>query len=171
VAGVQGLRGQRFGAGPGAGFLIGAAFAKLVESLADNVLTQLIAAVAGRPDFATLAIGPVKYGRFLTDLLSFVILAAVMFAVVKLIMRLGIARSRSFGDDQCPYCQETIPINALICRACGQQLVDDLPSPAEARRLLAEQRARRGLSLPSLHMPGRRRSPADTQDRTPAPPG
>jgi large conductance mechanosensitive channel len=146
--------------------LIGAAFAKLVESLAVNVLTQLIAMVFESPDFTTLTLGPVKYGQFVTDLLNFVILAAVMFAVIKLIMRLGIARSRSFGDDQCPYCQETIPIKALICRACGQQLVDDLPSPEEARRLLAEQRARRGLSLPSRYVPGRRRTPMDTEQKS-----
>jgi hypothetical protein len=82
-------------------------------------------------------------------------------------MRLGIARSRSFGDDQCPYCQETIPIKALICRACGQQLVDDLPSLGEAQRLLAEQQARRGLALPSLHVPGRRQSPTDARQDHP----
>lgn len=142
-------------------FLIGAAFAKLVESLANNVLMQLVAAVAGKPDFQTLRAGPVQYGQFLTDLLDFLILAGVMFAVVKLIMRIGIARARTFGDHQCPYCQDAVPAKALTCRSCGQQLVEELPSPAEARRFLAEQQARRSLTIP---IPGRRRD-------TPAPPG
>lgn len=135
-------------------FLIGAAFAKLVESLANNVLMQIVAAIAGQPDFRTLRAGPIRYGQFLTDLLNFLILAAVMFAVIKFIMRIGIARARSFTDTQCPYCHETVPAKALTCRSCGQHLVDELPSPQEARRLFAEQQARRGLTLT---VPGRRR--------------
>jgi large conductance mechanosensitive channel len=128
-------------------FLIGAAFAKLIESLANNVLMQVVAAVAGEPDFRTLKVGPIRYGQFLTDLLNFLILAAVMFAVIKLIMRVGIARARTFSDAQCPYCHETVPVKALKCRACGQQLVEELPPLEEARRMFAEQQARRGLSL------------------------
>lgn len=130
------------------GFLIGAAFAKLVESLANNVLMQLVAAIAGKPDFAALTVGTVRYGQFLTDLLDFMILALVMFLVVKFIVRLGVARARTFAEDQCPYCHDTVPPKALTCRACGQQLVDELPPPDEARRLLAEHHARRGLTIP-----------------------
>lgn len=143
------------------GFLIGAAFAKLVESLATNVLMQIVAAIFGQPDFAGLTAGPIKYGQFLTDLLNFLILAAVMFAVLKLIMRMGIVRARTFGDPdvQCPYCFQTVAPGALTCRSCGQRLVDELPSPEQARRLLAEQQQQtgRGLSLTQLPIPGRRR--------------
>ncbi|HET6214475.1 MAG TPA: large conductance mechanosensitive channel protein MscL, partial [Micromonosporaceae bacterium] len=125
------------------GFLIGAAFAKLVESLADNVLMQFVAATGGKRDFGdltwTVNNAEIRYGTFLTDLLNFLILAAVMFAVVKLVVRIGIARARSFGDDaQCPYCRESIATSALVCKACGRQLVDDLPSLADVQSRLVE---------------------------------
>jgi len=132
------------------GFIIGAAFAKLIESFANNVLMQLIALVAGQPDFTKLHSGQIKYGQFLTDLVNFLMLAGVLFLIVKFIVRLGIGRGRVFGEKQCPYCLDQIPPTALTCRSCGQQLVDELPSLAEAERLLAEQHARRRLSLPPL---------------------
>jgi large conductance mechanosensitive channel len=141
------------------GFIIGAAFAKLIESLANNVLMQLVAVVAGQPDFTTLTInvhgGHIKYGQFLTDLVNFLMLAVVLFVVVKIIVRLGIGRGRVFGERQCPYCLEKVPPTALVCKACGQQLVDDLPPLAEAERKLAEVHARRRISLPALARRGR----------------
>ena len=136
------------------GFIIGAAFAKLIESLADNVLMQLVAVVAGQPDFAELKIningGHIKYGQFLTDLVNFMMLAAVLFVIVKLIVRLGIGRGRVFGERQCPYCLDNVPPTALVCKSCGQQLVDELPPLADAERRLAESQTRRRLSLPNL---------------------
>src|SRR6266516_5007415 len=76
------------------GFIVGAAFAKLIESLAGNVLMQFVSVVAGQPDFTKLTAsgGRIKYGQFLTDLVNFLMLAVVLFAVVKLIVRLGIGR-------------------------------------------------------------------------------
>lgn len=146
------------------GFLIGAAFAKLVQSLASNVLMQLVAAAVGKPDFTELHItinsAQINYGQFLTDLLDFLILAVVMFAVVKLIVRIGIAKARSFDSDaQCPYCNEAVPVNALACKACGRGLVEEMPSLAEARQRQVDQRARRALTLPN---PLRRRNSADS---------
>jgi large conductance mechanosensitive channel len=135
------------------GFIIGAAFAKVIESLITNVILQLISAVGGEPDFNALTIhvgqSRIKYGAFVTDLINFVILAFMLFIVVKLIMRLGIGRNRVFGERQCPYCLDVIPPSALICRSCGQQLVEELPPLAEAERRLGDQRSRR-LGLPSV---------------------
>lgn len=150
------------------GFLIGAAFASLVQSLATNVLTQLVAAAAGKPDFSqlqfTLHQGQIKYGAFLTDLLNFLILAVVMFGVIKVITRIGIARARTFGEAQCPYCYDAVPLNALVCKACGLQLVDELPDLAEARQRLADQSARPRVALPSLPIPSRRRAAEVSDD-------
>src|SRR5918912_4008253 len=132
------------------GFIIGTAFAKLIESLADNVLMQLVALVAGKPDFTKLQVGQIRYGQFLTDLVNFLLLAAVLFVIVKMIVRLGVARGRVFGEKQCPYCLDKVPPAALVCKSCGQQLVDELPPLAEAERMLAETYARRRISLPNL---------------------
>ncbi|HZN75608.1 MAG TPA: large conductance mechanosensitive channel protein MscL [Micromonosporaceae bacterium] len=134
------------------GFLIGAAFAKLVESLANNVLMQLVAAVFGKPDFTQLSFSlngaRIKYGAFLTDTINFMILAFVMFAVIKLVVQIGIGQARSFVARDCPYCITPIPTESLVCKQCGRQLVDELPSVEKAQQRLAEQRARRGIALP-----------------------
>jgi len=135
------------------GFIIGTAFAKVIESLLANVMLQLISAIGGEPDFTTLTIHlgntRIKYGQFVTDLINFLILVFILFIVVKLIMRLGIGRNRVFGERQCPYCLDVVPPTALICRSCGQQLVEELPPLAEAERRLAEHKARR-ITLPTV---------------------
>jgi large conductance mechanosensitive channel len=142
------------------GFIIGAAFAKVIESLTANIMLQFIAAIGRQPDFTQLTFhvghGRIKYGAFLTDLINFIILAFVLFIVVKVLMRIGIGRNRIMGERQCPYCLDQIAPGALICRSCGQQLVEELPSLAEAERRLAARQARR-ITIPSV-----RRKPGGT---------
>jgi large conductance mechanosensitive channel len=69
-------------------FVIGVAFGALVNSLVENLVTPVIAAVIGKPDFSGLTFtvndAVFRYGAFLTDLIQFVaIAAAVFFFVVK----------------------------------------------------------------------------------------
>jgi large conductance mechanosensitive channel len=139
------------------GFIIGAAFATIIESLVDNVLMQIVAAIFGKPDFQALFItvngGRIQYGAFLTDLVNFVLLAALLFAVVKFIIFVGVGRGRALVTKQCPYCQEQVQPNALICRFCHQKLVDEIPSLEEAEARLSDMNKRK-LSLP---IPGRRK--------------
>jgi large conductance mechanosensitive channel len=148
------------------GFIIGAAFAKIIDSLVQNVLMQFIAATVGKKDFTELVLtinnSEIKYGAFLTELVNFLLLAALLFAVVKFIVFVGFDRGRSFGTQQCPYCLEQISPNALVCRFCQQKLVDELPSLAEARTMLdAMNRPKLPLSL------RRRRSDAPPADAGP----
>ena len=148
------------------GFLIGAAFSGLVQSLARNVLLQLVAATFGQTDFSRLHFSVNKariyYGSFLTDLLNFVLLAAVLFMIVKVMSGIGLFSKRGFAERECPYCLEAVVPHALVCRTCGQALVEDLPSPSEAESRAAQLRARR-LVLPSIPVPVRRR-PAQPPD-------
>ncbi|HEV7886495.1 MAG TPA: large conductance mechanosensitive channel protein MscL [Acidimicrobiales bacterium] len=71
--------------------IIGVAFNAVVSSLVGDVITPLIAAVGGKPDFGDLVLhvgdGAVKYGSFLNAVLHFVIVAAVLFAVLKAAVR------------------------------------------------------------------------------------
>src|SRR5262249_54708002 len=80
------------------GFLIGAAFSGLIQSLARNVLLQLVAATFGQTDFNRLHFSINKariyYGSFLTDLLNFVLLAAVLFMIVKVMSGIGLFSKR-----------------------------------------------------------------------------
>jgi large conductance mechanosensitive channel len=126
------------------GFIIGAAFAGLVESLAKNIITDFIAAVGGQPDTSGLTIhvrhGVVHYGAFLGDLLSFLILAFVLFMLVKLIKKAGLGNFRAQGSRECPYCKEFVAVDAITCKWCTQQLVAELPDPEDAEVLLQNQR-------------------------------
>jgi len=143
------------------GFLIGTAFAGLVQSLARNVLLQLVAAIFRQTDFSRLHFtvnrAHIYYGSFLTDLLNFLLLAGVLFLVVKVMSGIGLFRSPGFAERECPYCLEQVVPRALVCKTCGQPLVAELPSPDEARQRLEELRTRRPLISVSV----RRRMPRD----------
>lgn len=63
--------------------IMGAAFGAVVTALVENIFTPLIAALVGAPDFSGLAIlvgeSPISYGLFLNALISFILVAAVVF--------------------------------------------------------------------------------------------
>ena len=67
--------------------IIGTAFGAVVNSLVKDVLTPVIGAIGGQPDFSRLAIdigeSEIAYGNFLNALFSFVIIALVMFLILK----------------------------------------------------------------------------------------
>ena len=70
-----------------AAVILGGAFGAVVTSLVKDIITPVIAALGGQPDFSALAIklgdGRLTYGNFLNALISFVIIAAVMFVILK----------------------------------------------------------------------------------------
>ena len=142
------------------GFIIGAAFAKIIDSLVGNVLMQLVAVIFGKPDFRELFVtvhgARIQFGMFLTDLVNFLLLTALLFGVVKFIVFVGMGRGRAFVTQQCPYCHEQVQPKALICRFCHQPLVDDMPQLEAAQARLADLN-RRKLNLP---IPGRRKEAA-----------
>lgn len=67
--------------------VIGAAFGAVVASFVKDVVTPIIAAVGGEPDFSRLTIsvgdGRIAYGTFLNNVFSFVVVAAVMYVLLK----------------------------------------------------------------------------------------
>lgn len=98
--------------------ILGTAFGAVVTSLVGDVLTPIIAAAGGEPDFSALAIsvgdGRLAYGNFLNALISFVIISAVMFLILK-------AASR-----------------AQKLRATTDEPTEDAPPPSDEAILLAE---------------------------------
>jgi large conductance mechanosensitive channel len=143
------------------GFIIGAAFAKIIESLAQNVLMQSVAAVFGEQDFSALVLtvnrAQIKWGSFLTDLVNFLLLAALLFAVVKFIVFVGVGRGRRFGTQQCPYCFEDVDPSAIVCKFCRRDLVEEVPTLADAQSR-RDALYKRKIALPPLPIPGRRKS-------------
>ena len=102
-------------------FVIGVAFAALVQAAIADLLTPLVAAIFGQPDFSALTFtingSTFRYGHFLNVLIAFVTIAfVVFFFVVKPINRLmELSRRRESPDPstrKCPECLSEIPIAA-----------------------------------------------------------
>ena len=64
------------------GVIIGAAFGDIVKSMVKDVITPLIGMVGGKPDFSSIHLGPILIGNFINAVVSFLILAAVVFFVL-----------------------------------------------------------------------------------------
>ena len=114
------------------GIVIGAAFVAVVEAAVEDLLTPLIAAIFGQPDFSRLTFevgGSVfRYGHFLNALLSFVIVALVVFFfVVKPMNTLASLSQRRESPDpstrKCPECRSEIPIDARRCAFCTSEVI------------------------------------------------
>ena len=112
-------------------FVVGAAFAALVQAAVADLLTPLVAAIFGQPDFSNLKFtvnGSVfRYGHFLNQVVSFVLIAVVVFFfVVKPINRLTeLSRRRESPDPttrKCPECLSEIPIDARRCAFCTSEV-------------------------------------------------
>ncbi|GAA5334708.1 MULTISPECIES: large conductance mechanosensitive channel protein MscL [Thermus] len=62
--------------------VIGGAFGQVVNSLVADVLTPLIGAIGGAPDFSALKLGPIALGKFINALVNFVVVAAAIYFLV-----------------------------------------------------------------------------------------
>ena len=131
------------------GVIIGGAFSTIVNSVVDNLMMPPIGLLFGNADFsdlfivlkqgseplpegATLAmageVGAVtfNYGLFITDVISFLLLALGVFLIVK-----GIRAAQSSAEEEepkeptvkdCPFCKKSIPIQAVRCPYCTSKL-------------------------------------------------
>jgi large conductance mechanosensitive channel len=120
--------------------IIGAAFGKIVSSLVDGVLMPPIGMLLGNVDFANLFIdlsgrGPaslaqakeaglpvIAYGTFLNDIVSFLIIAFVVFLIVKAVNRLRAEPPPPPNTKDCPFCLTAIPLGATRCAACCSEV-------------------------------------------------
>lgn len=119
--------------------VIGAAFGAVVSALVKDLITPLIAAIGGQPDFSKLSFTLNKstflYGDFINVVISFIILAAVIFfLVIKPLNWLQARRKSEPPADptsrNCPYCISEIPIQATRCAFCTQEVPAAEPVPA-----------------------------------------
>ena len=117
--------------------VIGTAFTAMVTALVADLITPLIAAIAGKPNFSRLQFtvhhSTFLYGSFFNAVLSFLIIAAVVYYLivvpqVKLTTRLTKTAEATTRD--CPECLSTIPIAATRCMYCTSQVPPVNPTPA-----------------------------------------
>ena len=112
--------------------VIGAAFGAVVTALVKDLLTPLIAALVGTPDFSALVfeINGSKFmiGDFVNGVVSFILISAAVYYFVIVPVNTITARLRR-GDPvpdpttkTCPECLSTIPIAARRCAHCTSQL-------------------------------------------------
>jgi large conductance mechanosensitive channel len=113
------------------GIVIGVAFAGVVQALVRDLLTPLIAAIVGKPDFGALSFhvrGSVfRYGDFFNVAISFItIAAAVFFFVIKPVNVLTSHFSHRETPEpttrRCPLCLMDIPLKARRCAFCTTEL-------------------------------------------------
>lgn len=64
------------------GVIIGAAFSDIVKSMVKDVITPLIGMVGGKPDFSAIHLGPIMIGNFVNAVVSFLIMAGIVFFVL-----------------------------------------------------------------------------------------
>ncbi len=109
------------------GVIIGGAFGKIISSLVSDMLMPLLGLVMGGVNFAekTLAVGAavVKWGAFLQAIIDFLIIAFVIFLIVKGINNLKKAPPPPDATTkECPYCFSTISIKATRCPNCTSEI-------------------------------------------------
>ena len=107
--------------------IIGVAFGAIVNSLVNDILMPLIGLVLGGIDFNALAFqvgaATVKYGEFIQAVVNFLIVAFVIFLIVRAINRLkGPAPVAAPITKECPRCFTTIPLKATRCPNCTSEL-------------------------------------------------
>jgi large conductance mechanosensitive channel len=107
--------------------VIGVAFGVVVTAFVKDLITPLIAALGGQPNFASLSFTVNKsrflYGDFIDALLAFVIIAAVVYFFVVIPYTAMVARSHKEPPadpttKKCPECLSEIPIDARRCAFC-----------------------------------------------------
>ena len=119
--------------------IIGAAFGKIVTSLVEGVIMPPIGMILGKVDFASLFLdlsgqGPaslaeaklkglpvIAYGAFLNDVISFLIVAFVVFLIVKAVNRKKQVEAE-VPTKNCPYCLTALPLEATRCSGCTSVL-------------------------------------------------
>ena len=130
------------------GIIIGGAFGKIITSLVNDIIMPPVGALLGNVDFTNLYVvmkGTVppgtalteaqkiqgvatwNYGAFLTNVINFLIVALVIFLIIRAANRMAQGFKKPAAPaapttKECPYCVSTIPLKAARCPYCTSQL-------------------------------------------------
>lgn len=111
-----------------AAFIMGVAFAGVVSAFTNGIIGGIIAAVVGKPSFDSIGItindGFIAIGAFLSAVLNFLIVAWVLFLIVRAFNRLRPREEAAITTRPCPFCRTDIALDATRCPGCTSQLSD-----------------------------------------------
>lgn len=122
--------------------IIGAAFGKIVTTLVEGILMPPLGLLLGKVDFASLftvlgnhepppvslseakarGIPVIAYGQLINDAISFLIIAFVVFLLVRMVNRIKSKQDGEITTKDCPHCLSTIPLKATRCAHCTVDL-------------------------------------------------
>ena len=122
------------------GVIIGTAFGKIITSLVNDILMPPIGLILGNVDFGNLFVAldrgdyasltdaqtagapTLNYGLFINTVIDFIIVAFVIFLLVRGINRLHQTKPAESDTKDCPFCFSSISIKATRCPECTSQL-------------------------------------------------
>ena len=122
------------------GFILGTAFGKIVTSFVNDIVMPPIGRLLGSVNFSGLYINlsgtnypslaaakeagapTINYGMFLNTIIDFVIVAFVLFLVIRQVNRMRPQPAAAPATKECPYCVSTIPVKAVRCPNCTSEL-------------------------------------------------
>jgi large conductance mechanosensitive channel len=109
--------------------VIGVAFNAVIQALIADIITPLIAAIGGKTNFSALSFtvhkSPILYGSFINALISFVVIAAVVYyLIVSPAGRITelTTRQKEATERDCPECLSSIPVKAKRCMYCTAEV-------------------------------------------------
>ena len=111
--------------------VIGAAFGAVVTAMVEDLVTPFVAAIGGQQDFSALDFtindSTFRYGDFINKVITFVVIAAVVFFFVVTPVNAIISRARREPPAdpttrKCPECLSEIPLEARRCAFCASQV-------------------------------------------------
>ncbi len=120
-------------------FVVGVAFGALISAFVRDLITPLIAAIGGKPDFSQLYFtvnhSKFLYGDFINEVITFVIIVAVVYFFVLLPLSKMLDRAKrneEATERECPECLTEVPIGARRCKYCTARLTPGPDTPAAA---------------------------------------
>ncbi|XCP84571.1 large conductance mechanosensitive channel protein MscL [Roseburia hominis] len=119
------------------GVIIGGAFSAIVSSLTEDIISPILGLFGGM-NFDKLSVNimgevTLNYGKFITAIVNFLIMALVIFLIMKAINAMNQAAAKMSHHQEeaaapttkiCPYCKSEIPIDAVRCAHCTSELTE-----------------------------------------------
>lgn len=108
------------------GIIMGSAFTAIVKSMVDDILMPIISGLTAGINYEDIVVNiggaGLRVGNFINAVISFLIIAFVMFVIVKTLNSIHKDDKKEETDKTCPYCLSKIPLEATRCPHCTSKL-------------------------------------------------